>query len=206
MTRQFAPVPVAGDATAQNKLAKYIFQLQNIHSKRSVCATCLFHYIHYSDNIIATVSLITGVSIVWSTVCPGAEQRKHQSSASLAFVRAIHRWPVDSPHKGPVTQKMFPFDDVIMYYVLCLSWGAGVPVAVTAHKALVAPMDVVSTFTAADGAREWSVWMPLSASMPRLSSLAPGRLKWDISWVIFKPRLMMNGLGVSREIALRWMS
>ena len=44
----------------------------------------------------------------------GADQRKHQSSASLAFVRGIHRWPVNSPHKGPVTRKMFPFDDIIM--------------------------------------------------------------------------------------------
>ena len=43
-----------------------------------------------------------------------ADQRKHQSSASLAFVRGIHRWPVDSPHKGPMTPKMFPLDDVIM--------------------------------------------------------------------------------------------
>ena len=48
------------------------------------------------------------------TVCSGAHQRKHQSSALLAFVRGIHRWPADSPHKGPVTQKTFPFDDVIM--------------------------------------------------------------------------------------------
>ena len=29
-------------------------------------------------------------------------------------MRGIHRWPVISPHKGPVTRKMFPFDDVIM--------------------------------------------------------------------------------------------
>ena len=41
--------------------------------------------------------------------------KKHQSSASLAFVRGIHRGPVNSPHKGPVTRKMLPFDDVIMY-------------------------------------------------------------------------------------------
>ena len=44
-----------------------------------------------------------------------ADQRKHQSSASLAFVRGIHRGPVNSPHKWPVTRKMFPFDDVIMH-------------------------------------------------------------------------------------------
>ena len=35
------------------------------------------------------------------------DQRKHQSSAPLSCVREIHRWPVDSPHKGPVTQKMW---------------------------------------------------------------------------------------------------
>ena len=43
-----------------------------------------------------------------STICSCADQRKHQSSASLAFVMGIHRGPVDSPHKGPVTRKLFP--------------------------------------------------------------------------------------------------
>ena len=57
-------------------------------------------------------------SIVCSAVCSGADRRKHQRSASLAFVRGIHRWPVNSPHKGPVTRKMFPFDDVIMFWLL----------------------------------------------------------------------------------------
>ena len=60
-------------------------------------------------------SQITGVSIVCSVGCSGADQRKHQSSASLAFVIVIHRWPVNSLNKGPVTRKMFPFDDVIMW-------------------------------------------------------------------------------------------
>ena len=59
-------------------------------------------------------SQITEVVIVCSIVGSGADQRKHQSFASLAFVQGIHRWPVNSPHKGPVTRKMFPFDDVIM--------------------------------------------------------------------------------------------
>ena len=62
----------------------------------------------------AMASQITGVSIVNSTVYSGADQSKHQSSASLAFVWGIHRGPVKSPHKGPVTRKMFPFDDVII--------------------------------------------------------------------------------------------
>ena len=52
--------------------------------------------------------------IVYSTLYSGADQRKHQRSTSLAFVRGIHRWPVNSSHKGPVTRKMFPFYDLLM--------------------------------------------------------------------------------------------
>ena len=62
----------------------------------------------------AMVSQITSLTIVYSTVHSGAYERKHQNTASLAFVRGIHRWPVNSSHKWPVTQKIFPFDDVIM--------------------------------------------------------------------------------------------
>ena len=62
---------------------------------------------------------ITSVTIVYSTICSGVDQRKHQSSASLVFVRGIHRWPVNSPHKGPVTPKIFQFDDVIMKSERC---------------------------------------------------------------------------------------
>ena len=59
-------------------------------------------------------SQITSLTIVYSTVYSDADERKHQSFASLAFVRGIHRGPVNSPHKWPITRKMFPFDDVIM--------------------------------------------------------------------------------------------
>ena len=60
-------------------------------------------------------SQITSLTIVYSTVhSSGADQRKHQSSVPLVFVRGIHPWPMNSPHKGPVMRKMFPFDDVIM--------------------------------------------------------------------------------------------
>ena len=64
----------------------------------------------------AMVSQITSLTRVYSTIYSGADQIKHQSSASLAFVRGIHRWPVNSPHKWPVTREMFPFDDVIMLF------------------------------------------------------------------------------------------
>ena len=77
-----------------------------------------FNLLRYYNDIImdAIASKITSLTIVYSTVYSGADQRKHQSSASLAFVWGIHRWPVNSPHKWPVTRKIFPFDDVIMVY------------------------------------------------------------------------------------------
>ena len=80
----------------------------------------LMSALHYRDVIMsAMASQITGGSIICSiicgTICSGADQRKHQNSALLAFVRGIHRWPMVSPHKGLVTQKMFPFDDIMIY-------------------------------------------------------------------------------------------
>ena len=78
---------------------------------------------HYNDVIMdAIVSEITSLTIVYSIVYSDAYQRKHQSSASLAFVRGFHREPVNSPHKWPVTRKMFPFDDVIMTRMFHDSW------------------------------------------------------------------------------------
>ena len=66
----------------------------------------------------AIASQITGLTTVYSTVYSDGDQRKHQSSASLAFVWGIHRGPVNSSHKWPVTRKMFPFDDVIMLTII----------------------------------------------------------------------------------------
>ena len=63
----------------------------------------------------AIASQITSLTIVYSAVYSCADQRKYQSSASLAFVQGIHRSPVNSPHKRPVTRKKFPLDDVIMF-------------------------------------------------------------------------------------------
>ena len=70
---------------------------------------------HYSDVIMGDIaSQITSLKIVYSTLYSDTDQRKHQSSASLAFVWGIHRRTVNSAHKWPVTRKIFPFDDVIM--------------------------------------------------------------------------------------------
>ena len=81
----------------------------------TIYAFTSYAFRHYDDVIMGTMaSLITSLTIVYSTVYSDADQRKHQSSASLAFVGGIHRGPVNSPHKWSVTRKMFPFDDVIM--------------------------------------------------------------------------------------------
>ena len=92
------------------------------------CRRCLvtltyWRAIYYIDVIMgAMASQITSLTIIYSTVYTGADQRKHQSSVSLTFVWIIHRWPVNSPHKWPVTRKKFPFDDVIMISARFLPW------------------------------------------------------------------------------------
>ena len=63
---------------------------------------------HYNDVMMsAMASQITSLTIVYPSFCSRIDQRKHQSSALIAFVRGIHRWPVNSPHKGQVTRKCF---------------------------------------------------------------------------------------------------
>ena len=91
------------------------YHCQSIRSEfYSICG-------HYSDIIMSVMaSQITSVSIVCSTVCSGVDQIKHQSSALLAFVRGIHQWPGDFPHKGPITPTMFLFDAVSMMSQLSL--------------------------------------------------------------------------------------
>ena len=83
---------------------------------------CDISWDHYNDVTMGSIaSQITSLTIVCSADYSGADQRKHQSSASLALVRGIHRGPVNSPHKRPLTRKMFPFDDVIMNYISCMN-------------------------------------------------------------------------------------
>ena len=77
-----------------------------IHIKLwSVPHPCIISNCHYNDVIMGAIaSQITSLTIVYSAVYLGANERKHQKSASLAFVRGIHRWQVHSPHKWPVTR------------------------------------------------------------------------------------------------------
>ena len=88
---------------------------------------------HYDDVIMSEIaSQITSLTIVYSSVHLGADQSKHQSSASLVFVWEIHRWPMNFPHKWPVTRKIFPFDDVIMHWKCC-DFDQDVTTVITGH-------------------------------------------------------------------------
>ena len=96
-------IAMVGNVTA---ISFYIVTTRQLLQQRTL---------HYDDVIMTTIAAqITSLPSVYSTVYSGPDQSKHQSSASLAFVWGIHRGPVNSPHKWPVTRKMFPFDDVIM--------------------------------------------------------------------------------------------
>ena len=102
-------------ATARATDSELYGYLTTWEGTRIIAGVTSWHRYHYSDVIMSAIAYhITRLTIVYSTVYSGADQRKDQSSASLVFVRGVHRWPVNSQHKGPVTQKMFPFDDVIM--------------------------------------------------------------------------------------------
>ena len=89
-----------------------------------MCESYRQFFSHYSTIIMDTIaSQITNLTIVYLIGYSGADQRKHPSSASLAFVWGIHRGPVNSPHKWSVARKMFPFDDVMSHeLIICLVW------------------------------------------------------------------------------------
>ena len=105
-------------------VVKFWFEILTVHDQQYSFATngwiaTSIDLQHYNDVIMGAIgSQITSLMIVYTTVYSDADQRKHQSSASLAFVRGIHGGPVNSPRKWPVTRKMFPFDDVIMKDVI----------------------------------------------------------------------------------------
>ena len=107
------------DSTSYIIFTQCIYQIYPFHNL-ILCLAKIFSIedvwiaaMHYNDFIMrAMASQITSLRIVYRFF--RHRSKKLQSSASLAFVRGIHRWLVNSPHKGPVTRKMFPLDDVIM--------------------------------------------------------------------------------------------
>ena len=139
---------------------------QRTSNAEIVSMPCTGCHDHYDDVIMSAIpSQITSLTIVYSTVYPGADESKHQSSVSLAFVWGIHRGPVNSPHKWPVTRKMFPFDDVIMMPPSNLNMSS----SLTALPSQVnTPAVVVS-----DGPLGWSVCVDVVTSrvVPTISIL-----------------------------------
>ena len=84
---------------------------------------------HYDDvRMDAIASQITSLTIVYSTFHSGADQSKHQSSASLAFVWGIQPGTGEFPAQMASNAENVPFDDVIMFFlsggwaITCRRW------------------------------------------------------------------------------------
>ena len=139
--------------------------------------------IHYSDVMISTMtSQVTSLTIVYSTIYSGTDQRKHQISASLAFVRWIHRWPVNSPHKGPVTRKMFPFDDVIKSFGVFSCRGSNCKLTVDPGKPFEMSATVVNPATGRRYDWEWVIVKQVNPSLQiRVESSQEGRKSSEIT-------------------------
>ena len=115
-TRDFPTCIVNFTLHARRRITRKKVGRRNLSGNIGYVGGAVTSLLHYNDVIMGRMaSQITSLTIVYSTVYSGTDQRKHQSSASLAFVREINRWQVNSPHKWPVTRKMFPFEDVIMF-------------------------------------------------------------------------------------------
>ena len=99
----------------ETELSHYNDVVMSAMASQIFSFTAIYSTIYSIKDLVKKHQLLT---IVYSIVYSGVDQRKHQSSASLAFARGIHRRPVNSPHKGPVTRKLFPFDDVIMFHLV----------------------------------------------------------------------------------------
>ena len=101
-------------------------------------------HLHYIDIIMTTMaSQITSLTVVYSTVYSDADQRKHQSSTSLAFVWGIHRDRWIPRTKGQLRGKCFH----LMTSSWKMSFGKlrpfGLGLSVLTRAGLLAPQGVV---------------------------------------------------------------
>ena len=104
-------------------MAWYLYVSYMLLQDYQLCVETAF--IHYNDVMMgAMASQVTSFTIVYLTFYSGADQRKCQSSASLAFVRGIHWWPVNSPRKWPVNVSIWwrHHDDGLSSHCRCIAW------------------------------------------------------------------------------------
>ena len=134
---------------------------------------------------------ITSLTNVYSTDYSGVNQRKHQSSVSLAFVRGIHQWLMNSPHKGPVTWNMFPFDDIIMWTMILMS----------CH--MVKSLQIISR----SGTRRLTLWGPylqISCRDWTFNTLRPRRNGQHFPDNIFKHIFFNENVWISIKSSLKF--
>ena len=137
---------------------------------------------HYNDVVMSAVaSRISSILMVCSAVCSDARWRKYQRSALLAFVRGIHWWLEDSPHKEPVMQKMFPFDDIIMEWLVTTS--------LTSLIQTTADSFSIGTF----GTNFWGMLMKMLQFVKNVPLIC---VVYKMSPVWFKPQFNENSFGL----------
>ena len=143
--------------------------------------------LYYSDVIMSVMaSQITSLTVVYSTIYSGADQRKHQSSASLAFVWWIHRWPVNSPHKWPVTRKCF--------HLMTSS--------LTRHSVTCLPSSLSCETYTSTAMVELGYFISMRPAQQELTNWPLGDLHEISRYVIFMAMFVKDGWW---EIAFRWM-
>ena len=114
--------------------------------------------LHHNDVIMSAMAFkIPSLAIVYSTVYSGVDQRKHQSSASLAFVRGIHRSPVNSPHNGPVTRKMIG----LRLWRICQGYDRQLPVTDMSHH-FIKDYKTNVPFWCYSGSTRFTTWLRMS--------------------------------------------
>ena len=134
------PTRVTGNsATLIDHIFTNNFGTNVTHTQGILCTTICYHYavFHIAGNMHGGRNSSAGENdtpvmkrnicqrnIITQPFIQAADQRKHQRPASLTFVSGIHRC---SPHKGPVTRKMFPFDDIMMDVYLSHGCQAATP-------------------------------------------------------------------------------
>ena len=155
-----------------------------------VFTVLLFHYSGVIMNAMA--SHITSLTIVYSTVYSGADQRKHQSSASLTSVRGIHRRPVNFPHKWPVTRKCFREMTSSCWLSMCSGFTVRIIVAnfwAQSHGLFICSTSThwepskMASFSRRYFRMNFHVWMPLYLYSISLKFVPKGAIDSKSTWV-----------------------
>ena len=103
-------------------------------------------------------------------------------------MRGIHRWPVNSPHKGPVTRKMFPFNDIMVQHKCRRVWDLpSHPGMKACHPVSEPPAWTLTTHLRRRRSRDWGPPLRADLGIPRPQRAAPSQLQQETPIVTNTP-------------------